>query len=93
MKDKIKLLKALSDETRIRIIQSLLDGEKCACAIVPFVGKAQPTVSLDLKILEEAGVLESKRDGINIWYKIKNKDVVKIMKIIGIEKMEIKTKC
>lgn len=93
MKDKIKLLKALSDETRIRIIQSLLDGEKCACTIVPFVGRAQPTVSLDLKILEEAGILESKRDGINIWYKIKNKDVVKIMKIIGIEKMEIKTKC
>lgn len=94
MESKIKLLKALADETRIKIVQSLLEGEHCACAIVPFIGKAQPTVSQHLKILEEAGVLESRREGINIWYKIKSKDTIQIMKILGVQKTKIKlSKC
>lgn len=93
MKEKIKLLKALSDETRIRIVQCLLDGEQCACAIVPLVGKAQPTVSQHLKILEEAGILESRREGVNIWYKIKSKEAMQIMNILGIQKIENKIKC
>ncbi|MFH1606710.1 MAG: metalloregulator ArsR/SmtB family transcription factor, partial [Nanoarchaeota archaeon] len=82
--------KALADETRIKIVQSLLEGEHCACAIVPFIGKAQPTVSQHLKILEEAGVLESRREGINIWYKIKSKDTIQIMEILRVQKTKIK---
>ena len=92
MQEKIKLLKALSDETRIKIVQCLLNGEQCACAIVPFVGKAQPTISQHLKILEEAEVLESRRSGVNIWYKIKSKEAVQVMKIMGIQKIENKIK-
>ncbi|MEM2917968.1 MAG: metalloregulator ArsR/SmtB family transcription factor [Candidatus Altiarchaeota archaeon] len=93
MQEKIKLLKALSDETRMKIVQCLLDGEQCACAVVPFIGKAQPTVSQHLKILEEAGILESRREGVNIWYKMKSKEAMQIMKILGIQKIENKIKC
>lgn len=93
MQEYIKLLKALSDETRIKIIQCLLDGEQCACAVVPFIGKDQPTVSLHPKILEEAGILEFRREGVNIWYKIKSKEDVQIMNILGIQKIENKIKC
>jgi DNA-binding transcriptional ArsR family regulator len=89
--DKVKMLKALADETRVRIVQSLLDGEHCACAIVPYIGKAQPTVSQHLKILEEAGVLESRRNGVNIWYKIKNKEAVKIIKLLNLKKIKTKS--
>ena len=88
MKEKIKLLKALADETRMRIIQHLLDGEKCACTIVPKVGKAQSTVSGHLKILEEAGILKSRRVGTNIWYGVRSAQTKKILKIL-----EIKKKC
>jgi DNA-binding transcriptional ArsR family regulator len=63
MDGKIKLLKAMGDETRIKILQYLLNGEKCACTIVPFIGKAQPTVSQHLKILVEAGILDVQRTG------------------------------
>ena len=93
MDAQIKLLKALADETRIKIVQCLMDGERCACAIVPAVGKAQPTVSQHLKILEEAGVLESRRKGVNIWYKIKSEQVSQIMKILDIRKIEIPVTC
>jgi len=93
MSEKVRLLKALGDETRIKILQHLLDGEKCACSIVPFVGKAQPTVSQHLKILEEAGVLESRREGVNIWYKLKSREAKQIMKVLGIKKIKSRTKC
>jgi DNA-binding transcriptional ArsR family regulator len=88
MKDKIKLLKALGDETRIKIVQYLLNGEQCACTIVPYIGKAQPTVSQHLKILEEAGILEVRRQGVNLLYKIKSREAVRILKILDIQKMD-----
>lgn len=93
MKQKIKLLKALADETRIRIIQCLLDEEKCACSVVPSVNRAQPTVSQHLRILEEAGILESRRVGVNIWYKMKSKETKEIMRILNIRKIKTKAKC
>lgn len=93
MDPRIKLLKALADETRIKIVQCLLDGERCACAIVPAVGKAQPTVSQHLRILEEAGVLESRRKGVNIWYKIRSDQAIQIMQIMDFQKIETQITC
>ena len=93
MKEKIRLLKALGDETRIKIIQCLIGREKCSCSVIPFVNKAQPTVSRHLKILEDAGILESRRDGVNIWYKIKNETAIQILKLLNIRKIKTKTKC
>lgn len=87
MDKKIKFLKALGHETRIRILQHLLSGEQCACSLVPCVGKAQSTVSEHLKVLEEAGIVVSRRDGTNIWYRIKSKEAKKILLILKIEKI------
>ena len=77
----------------MKIVQCLLDGERCACAIVPVIGKAQPTVSQHLKILEEAGVLESRRNGVNIWYKIRSDKAIEILKILNIQKIETRITC
>ncbi len=93
MEPHLKLLKALADETRIKIVQCLMGGERCACAIVPAVGKAQPTVSQHLKILEEAGILESRKKGVNIWYKIRSDQAIQIMKILKIQKIEVPVTC
>jgi ArsR family transcriptional regulator len=90
MKINVKLLKALGDETRIKIVQHLLDKEKCACSFVPFVGKSQPTVSRHLKILVDAGVLEPRRKGVNIWYKLKSAETARIMHALGIRKAKRK---
>jgi DNA-binding transcriptional ArsR family regulator len=89
MDEKIKLLKAMGDDTRIKILQYLLNGEKCACTIVPFIGKAQPTVSQHLKILVEAGILDVRRDGTKMLYNIKNDQAVRIMEILDIPRMEV----
>jgi ArsR family transcriptional regulator len=89
MDGEIKLLKAMADETRLKILQYLMNGEQCACTIVPFIGKAQPTVSQHLKILVEAGILDLRRDGVKMLYRIKDDRAVHIMELLDIKRMQI----
>ena len=49
---KSTIFKALGDPSRLKILDFLKSGEKCACDIVPTVGFAQPTVSRHLKVLQ-----------------------------------------
>ncbi|AJF61135.1 TPA: winged helix-turn-helix transcriptional regulator [Candidatus Woesearchaeota archaeon] len=72
----------LADKTRLRIIDFLQDGEKCACEIVPYTGKSQPNVSLHLKKMEEIGILSSRKDATRVLYKIKDKRVNELLKIL-----------
>ena len=85
----IILLKALSDDTRLKIVKFLLSGEKCVCEIFPYVKRTQSTVSIHLGNLEDAGVLESRREGKKIFYKIKDKRVCDIFKALGNSKGKI----
>ena len=78
--DSLKVLKALSDETRLEIVRLLLDGERCVCQIFPHVKRTQSTVSIQLATLEKAGLIESRREGKKIFYKIKDNRVKKILK-------------
>jgi DNA-binding transcriptional ArsR family regulator len=89
MEEEIKLLKAMADETRLKILLYLLNGEQCACTIVPFIGKAQPTVSQHLKVLTEAGILKMRKDGVRILYRIKDDRAVRIIKVLALERMKI----
>lgn len=88
MKKQLKIFKALSDETRLKIVQLLLDGEKCVCEIIPFTKRAQSTVSIQLSKLENLGIVSSRREGNFFYYKIKNEDVIKIMKLLGLQLKE-----
>jgi len=81
MEEPLKIFKALCDETRLKIINCLLNGEKCVCEIVSFTKRTQPTVSIQLSKLEDLGIVESRREGKSIYYKIKNKKVIIIIKL------------
>jgi len=83
MKKELLLLKALSDETRFNIVELLLEGEKCVCEIFPKVRRTQSTVSIQLGKLERSGVLESRRSGQKIFYRIKDYGVCDIFKALG----------
>ncbi len=86
MKESLKIFKALCDETRLKIVESLLEGEKCVCEIVPFTNRTQSTVSIQLSKLESLGVVESRRQGKNIYYKIANPKIKKILSKIDFSK-------
>ena len=68
MKPFIKIMKALSDPNRVKIIKLLQHKEMCVCEMQAALKLAQPTVSKHLKILEEAGLVDFKKDGLWVNY-------------------------
>jgi len=95
MKDLLKLFKALSDETRLKIVKFLLNGERCVCEITRHVNRTQSTVSIQLAKLESLGIVDSRREGKSVYYRISNPKVKKILSKIdfskwwGIDRREI----
>ncbi len=66
--DVLKLSQALSDSSRVRILSFMPTGELCVCQIVKVLGLAPSTVSKHLAILEQAGLLVSRKKGRWIHY-------------------------
>ena len=64
------LLRALSDETRLRIVALLAQGELCVCHIERSLALPQPTVSRQLAVLRHAGVVATRRRGTWIYYRL-----------------------
>ena len=79
----VKVFKAIGDETRLKIVLLLRRREMCACKIPALVGKAQPTVSKHLKILDEAGITTHRKIGKNRIYKVTNKKVLQLLDFLG----------
>ena len=63
-------MKALSDPNRVRVLKLLQEGELCVCEIQKVLGLAQSTVSKHMKLLEDAGMVEKKRDGTWMLYSL-----------------------
>lgn len=72
-------MKALSDETRIKICYMLSEGELCACSILEEFHITQPTLSYHMKILSESGLVKARRDGVWMKYTL-NKEWFKKIK-------------
>ncbi len=70
MKRFIRVMKALSDPSRVRVLKLLQDEELCVCNIQGFLQLAQSTVSRHMKVLEDAGLVERRRQGTWIIYKL-----------------------
>ena len=68
--DTAKVLKAISDSKRLRIMDMLSCGELCACKILEAFHITQPTLSHDMKVLIEAGIINDRREGKNIYYSL-----------------------
>ena len=68
MKNFIAVMKALSDPNRVKIVKMLQHKTMCVCEIRSILQIAQPTVSKHLKILENAGIVAYKKDGLWINY-------------------------
>ncbi len=82
LKSREKFFKALSDITRLDIIEFLKDGERCVCEIIPHLGKAQSTTSKNLDILFTAGILDRRIDGKKTFYSIKRNDIFRVLRSI-----------
>ncbi len=72
------LFHALSDETRLEIIERLKDGEQCVCDLMDAVGAAQSRLSFHLKVLKEAGVIEDRPEGRWVYYALSQTTVTEL---------------
>ena len=66
----VALFHALSDETRLSIIDMLRDGERCVCELQDELDAAQSRLSFHLRVLKEAGLVSDRRDGRWSYYSI-----------------------
>ena len=66
----VKIFKALSDETRIRLLKLLQQRELCVCEIMQTLSMTQSRVSRNLGILKEAGLVQDRRDGLWVHYSL-----------------------
>jgi ArsR family transcriptional regulator len=84
MYDLLSIFKALSDETRIRILKLLEKGELCVCDIVAALDMIQPKVSFHLCVLKEAGLLKDRKQGKWIHYSINESDIFRRFLILSV---------
>ena len=64
------IFKAFCDENRIRILNLLFDGEKCACRLLEEMSISQPTLSHHMKILCDSGIVVGRKEGKCMHYRI-----------------------
>lgn len=70
MKDFIKVMRALAEPNRVRILKVLQRGPLCVCDIRSALGIAQPTVSNHLRVLEQAGLVTYRKRGLWMYYRL-----------------------
>jgi ArsR family transcriptional regulator len=75
----VEIFKALADPTRLKILECIKDEEKCICEVIPYTGKSQPNVSLHLKVLKQAGLVNERKDGTKIMLSIADKNIFKLI--------------
>jgi ArsR family transcriptional regulator len=78
------IFKALSDETRLRILKLLEHGELCVCDIVAALDMIQPKISFHLGILKNAGLIKDRKQGKWIHYRIDDSDMFKRFLVLSV---------
>ncbi|MBZ0220988.1 MAG: metalloregulator ArsR/SmtB family transcription factor [Candidatus Methylomirabilis sp.] len=74
MNETLHIAKALSDRARLRAVMALCGGELCVCQIVGLLGLAPSTVSKHLSLLQQAGLISSRKDGRWVYFRLAGRD-------------------
>ncbi|WFD09357.1 ArsR/SmtB family transcription factor [Tepidibacter hydrothermalis] len=78
----VKVLKAMAHPIRLKIIKKLGDQKLCVCELNKDVEFTQSNLSQHLKILKDAGILESEKNGLWMHYRVKNKEILDVINIV-----------
>ena len=77
-----RVFKALCDENRLRILELLRSGEKCACVLQEPLGLGQSRLSYHMKILVESGIVESRQEGKWTHYRLSDTGGAKAIELL-----------
>jgi len=84
----LQLLKCVADDTRIQIIIYLKNGERCVCEIMKNLNKEQSLISHHLQALRRCGLIQRRREGKKIMYRLTDPSILKLL--VDIEKLSDK---
>ena len=79
----VELFHALSDETRLEIVQRLRDGERCVCDLTDLMSAAQSRLSFHLKVLRDAGIVNDRRQGRWVHYSLDREVFAELQTLLG----------
>lgn len=89
-----KVFKALGDKNRLLLLELIINGENCGCTLIDKLNVTQPTMTYHINILEKAGIITSRKEG--VWRKLSvNKNIVEdLIGYLAILKQETReSKC
>jgi DNA-binding transcriptional ArsR family regulator len=76
---KADLLKALGQPTRLKILELLVDGERCVCEIFPAIQGEQSNTSKHLSFLRSHGIVIADRRGMRVFYRLADKRIARLL--------------
>ncbi|NQU83995.1 MAG: winged helix-turn-helix transcriptional regulator [Parcubacteria group bacterium] len=83
IKQATEFLKIISEENRLKILCILHDSEKCVCEIWQFLNLPQNLISHHLKVLKDFDLILSRKKGLNVFYKLNRKTLIKHTKLLN----------
>lgn len=78
-----QLLKILTHPARLAILAILRDGEQCVCHMEAHLGLRQAYISQQLAVLRGAGLIEDRRDGWNVYYRVSNLQIFQVLDAVA----------
>ena len=78
-----EIAKAITHPLRIAVIDFLKDGEQCVCDIAETIGSERSNVSRHLSVMVKAGVLEYRKQGLKVIYKLKTPCILEFFSCVG----------
>jgi ArsR family transcriptional regulator len=82
IKKAVRLFHALSDETRLALLERLKDGEQCVCELTDAMTAAQSRLSFHLKVLKDAGLVEDRREGRWMYYSLSSQAIEELEDLV-----------
>jgi DNA-binding transcriptional ArsR family regulator len=76
-----RLFKALMHPARLEILDLLREGEQCVCHLEATLGQRQAYISQQLSVLREAGIVQDRRDGLNVHYRVTQPQVFALLDV------------
>ena len=78
-----KAFQALSDETRLLILEHLKDGEQCVCDLTEMFKTGQSRLSFHLRVLKEAGLILARPEGRWVYYSLNSEGVEELQEVVN----------
>lgn len=90
-KNAVALFHALSDETRLALLDRLRDGERCVCELADAMKTGQSRLSFHLKVLKDAGLVEDRREGRWMYYSLSSQAIEELEGLVDALKKAVRS--